>query len=83
MNTISLWRLQGARYRLETVRCEQCGALHFPARMICPNLPHPNVQFNSLNRTQGNLGKHPEITSLNVLGESRTRQGRSESPVAF
>ena len=28
-------RLRGPLYRLEGTRCEDCGALHFPARRVC------------------------------------------------
>ena len=30
------WRLKQARYRLEGSRCEDCGALFFPGRPVCP-----------------------------------------------
>lgn len=30
------WRLQSQRYRMEGLRCEQCGAVIFPARAHCP-----------------------------------------------
>ena len=39
-------RLRGPLYRLEGTRCEDCGALHFPARRVCRDcgnektLPH-------------------------------------------
>ena len=30
------WRLKQTRYRLEGGRCEDCGSLFFPTRLICP-----------------------------------------------
>lgn len=30
------WREIPQRYRLEASKCEQCGAIHFPPRSICP-----------------------------------------------
>ncbi len=30
------WRQIPARYRLEAVRCKQCGKVTFPARRVCP-----------------------------------------------
>lgn len=30
------WRLQSQRYRMEGLRCEQCGTVVFPARAHCP-----------------------------------------------
>lgn len=30
------WRLQSQRYRMEGLRCEQCGTVIFPARAHCP-----------------------------------------------
>lgn len=30
------WRLREQRYRLEGTECTECGELHFPPRMVCP-----------------------------------------------
>ncbi len=35
------WRLKGARYRLEGVKCAHCGALSFPPRAICSECGGP------------------------------------------
>lgn len=55
MSTVALWRSNSARYRLKTVRCAQCGALHFPAGVICPNLLRTDAQYNTIGLFQGNL----------------------------
>ncbi len=30
------WRLRNQRYRLEGTVCKECGAKHFPPRVVCP-----------------------------------------------
>lgn len=30
------WRLREQRYRLEGTECADCGELHFPPRIVCP-----------------------------------------------
>lgn len=37
------WRLRQTRYRLEGVRCVDCGHLMFPARMLCPTCRSRNL----------------------------------------
>lgn len=36
MSTQRFWREIPRRYRLEAVKCQQCGKVYFPARQICP-----------------------------------------------
>ena len=37
MHIAQNWRIRNARYAMEAVRCDRCGAVLFPARAICPH----------------------------------------------
>jgi uncharacterized OB-fold protein len=37
MHIAQNWRIKNARYAVEGTRCEKCGSVHFPVRMVCPN----------------------------------------------
>lgn len=67
MSIVAMWRSNSARYRLETVRCAQCGALHFPARLNCPTLRHPALQVNQRPMMQGKLSQSTVLNQESAL----------------
>jgi uncharacterized OB-fold protein len=36
MHVARNWRETPERYRMEAAKCKKCAAIHFPARLICP-----------------------------------------------
>ena len=40
------WREKPERYRMEAGKCNKCGAIHFPSRLICPECGHK--EFNTV-----------------------------------
>jgi len=37
MHVAQNWRLNGARYAMNAVKCDQCGNVLFPVRAVCPH----------------------------------------------
>jgi len=42
-NTVKAYKEKAGRYRLEGVRCEDCGTLWFPRRFVCPKCQSQNL----------------------------------------
>ncbi len=38
------WRIRYQRYRLEGTRCKDCGAIHYPPRLICDKCHSRNLE---------------------------------------
>ena len=52
MNKISpprIWRYKTSRYRIEASKCNKCGALHYPPRIVCNKCGSRELSRISLN----------------------------------
>jgi len=43
-STLRHWRERHGRYRLVGTKCKDCGELHFPRRVVCPNCNQRNLE---------------------------------------
>ncbi len=48
MHIAQNWRLNGQRYALKAVKCEQCEAILFPARAVCPHCEVKHVAYTPI-----------------------------------
>jgi uncharacterized OB-fold protein len=60
MNVPKHWRENARRYRLEAGKCTKCGAVHLPARLICPECG--NEEFDRIN-----LSGRGEIETFTII----------------
>ncbi|MFQ5769204.1 MAG: Zn-ribbon domain-containing OB-fold protein [bacterium] len=58
------------RYRLEAAKCESCGKIHFPPRLICPECHSCNFQVVKLQ----DQGKVVTYTVIHVAPEQFATQ---------
>jgi len=52
MNKLSpsrIWRYKSSRYRIEASKCNKCGALHYPPRIVCDKCGSRDLSKITLN----------------------------------
>jgi len=60
MSLAKHWRMQGQRYRLIGVQCEDCGAKLLPRRVVCPQCKSSSLEPYPF-RGQGMVYSHTTI----------------------